>query len=141
MLFRSGVLDGVLRFDSIQLSHRDGAALKGTICFDDLRVATPQTVSAIEAPKNQNPQSFAVYPNYPNPFNPDTYLRFALPRAETVQIDVYSVLGRRIRSLKFYKAAGWHKVKFDGSGLPSGIYLYSIRAGRFSQSGKMILAK
>ena len=136
-----GVLDGTLRFDSIQLSHTSDAALSGTVYFDDLQVVTPKDVSAVTVIGPPLPVAFKVYPNYPNPFNPSTWLRFSLPQAATVQIDIYSVLGRRVKQYKFFKPAGWHKVKFDGNGLPSGIYLYHIRAGHYRKSGKMILAK
>lgn len=135
-----GVLDGTLRFDSIQLSHQSGAALNGTLYFDDLRVVQ-KTVSALRDEAHAYPREFTLYPNYPNPFNPGTHLRFALPQAENVLIDVYSVLGKKVKSLRGYKPAGWQEMKFDGTGLPSGIYLYTIRAGAYRRSGKMILAK
>lgn len=78
----------------------------------------------------------------PNPFNPATVLRYELPRASFVKLAVYNVSGRLVATLlDGWREAGVHEVTFDGSGLPSGIYIYRLTAGGFTASGKMILMK
>src|SRR5690606_20863138 len=68
--------------------------------------------------------------NYPNPFNPRTTIRFALPAATPVTLTVYDALGRQLDVLVHGTLlAGQHEVAFDASALPSGVYLYRLDAG------------
>jgi hypothetical protein len=88
------------------------------------------------------PSEFALEQNYPNPFNPETTIRFAIPQKEHVTISVYDILGNQVASvLNETKEAGSYTVGFSGSLLPSGVYIYTISAGSFSQSRKMTLMK
>ena len=88
------------------------------------------------------PSSFALNQNYPNPFNPGTIISYQLQYSSNVQIKVYDLLGREICSLvNEYKPAGSYTVKFNAGNLPSGMYLYRISAGTFSQTRKMLLVK
>jgi len=73
------------------------------------------------------PATVALEQNYPNPFNPSTSIRFQLPNSGDVRLDVHDMLGRRVATLVDGPlAAGSHEVRFDGSNLTSGLYLYSI---------------
>lgn len=88
------------------------------------------------------PVAFELHQNYPNPFNPSTRIVFALPAQEHVRMEVYDLLGRRMALLvDEVRAAGQHAVDFDASTLSSGLYLYRITAGEFTQSRKMMLMK
>ncbi len=91
------------------------------------------------------PAAFTLHPNYPNPFNPQTVIRFDLPEPARVRIDVFDVTGRRVtRLLDDSRAAGQHRVIFDTSdlsGLASGVYLYRVEAGNFREVRKMTLVK
>jgi hypothetical protein len=93
------------------------------------------------------PAEFALSQNYPNPFNPNTTIRFALPLSSLVNLRVYDVTGRMIRTLvTANQQAGYHRVVWDGmddTGRPvaSGVYLYELVAGDFRQVNKMILLK
>ncbi len=84
---------------------------------------------------------------YPNPFNPATIINFDLLTACWVTVDVFDINGRNVgarRASPLHNArldAGTHHITFDGSGLPSGIYIYRLQAGDFIASGKMILMK
>ena len=69
--------------------------------------------------------------SYPNPFNPTTIINYTLPDNEKVIIKVYDILGREVKELiNEQKTAGTYSVEFDGSKLSSGVYFYTITAGR-----------
>ena len=88
------------------------------------------------------PQSFTLYQNYPNPFNPSTTIKFALPVAGNVKINVYNSLGQLVETLVDGEMqSGNHEVKFDASRLASGIYLYQLQVGEYNSVKKMILLK
>ena len=87
-------------------------------------------------------KSFSLEQNYPNPFNPSTTLRFTLPQAGNVNLSVYNLLGEKIAEvLNQEMTSGSFEVVFDGSNLSSGVYFYTIKAGNFASSKKMILMK
>jgi len=86
------------------------------------------------------PSEFALNQNYPNPFNPVTHIRYELPTASHVKIELFNIRGEKVRTmLNDHKSAGYHLINFDGRELTSGIYVYTIQAGNFVQSKKMIL--
>lgn len=88
------------------------------------------------------PSAFALMQNYPNPFNPETKISYSLSKASNVELKVYDMLGREVSLLvSQHQSAGEYTVKFDGSSLPSGIYIYTIKAGEFSASKKLMLVK
>lgn len=93
------------------------------------------------------PSSYALHPNHPNPFNPSTSIRLDLPDGGTVELAVYDVLGRRVRSLLSSEVCmGSHVVTWDGrddGGLDvaSGLYLRRIVTGDFTAIGRMLLLK
>jgi photosystem II stability/assembly factor-like uncharacterized protein len=80
--------------------------------------------------------------NYPNPFNPSTTFSFSIANQEKVTLKIYDILGKEVATvLNADLTAGRHSVKFDASGLSSGIYFYTLKAGNFSSTQKMILMK
>ncbi len=90
----------------------------------------------------QIPRDFSLMQNYPNPFNPTTTIQYALPRNTQVSIRVYNALGKEVRELvNQEQPAGTHSTSFSGEGLSSGVYFYTIRAGEFTASRKMLLIK
>jgi hypothetical protein len=89
-----------------------------------------------------SPDAFALYPAHPNPFNPTTVIAYQLPSNSFVNLSVYDVSGRKVTELvNGWRLAGRHEVNFDAIDLPSGVYLYRIKAGEFNASNKMILVK
>ena len=94
---------------------------------------------------NENPvipEKFELKQNYPNPFNPTTQIQYELPQDGNISLIVYNMLGENLIELdKGFKMAGTHKVTFDGSMLPSGIYLYQLRSGDFIRTKKMTFMK
>ncbi len=88
------------------------------------------------------PQQYALDQNYPNPFNPTTNFRFSIPQAGFTTLRIYNLLGQQVAVvIDEYMSPGSYDVRFDASGLSSGIYLYTIRVNDFSASKKMILMK
>jgi hypothetical protein len=88
------------------------------------------------------PDVFILYQNYPNPFNPTTHIRYGIPTASEVNIEVYNSLGQRVAILENdYQTAGYHVVDFDASRFASGIYFYRINAGNYNKVMKMMLMK
>ncbi|MFZ1280774.1 MAG: T9SS type A sorting domain-containing protein [Ignavibacteriaceae bacterium] len=88
------------------------------------------------------PQTFSLLQNYPNPFNPSTNISYNIPNGSLVTLKVYDILGKEIVTLvNESKQAGSYNVQFDASNLSSGVYFYSIQAGDFFESRKMILMK
>jgi len=88
------------------------------------------------------PGSYSLKQNYPNPFNPSTIISYSLPASSDVTLKVYDELGKEVMTLVDAKQnAGKYEVRFDGSGLSSGMYFYTLNAGSFSQTKKLMLVK
>jgi len=105
------------------------------------------TVTGVQNPDGV-PTTFALGQNYPNPFNPSTTIRFDLPKEAPVTMEIYNILGIRVRTLLKGEGvnAGYHQVVWDGRDdygnvVPSGVYLYHLSAGDFQASKKMTLLK
>jgi len=95
------------------------------------------TQSSSEAPKK-----FSLAQNYPNPFNPTTHIAINIEKLADVRLVVYNMTGKEIQTLINEKLQpGIYKVNFDGSKLTSGIYFYTMTAGNFTDTKKMILVK
>jgi len=88
------------------------------------------------------PKEFSLALNYPNPFNPQTTISYALPEQVHVKLTIDDVLGREVAILvDRHEEAGYKSVSFDASSLPSGVYFYRLTAGRYTDVKKMLLAK
>jgi endoglucanase len=88
------------------------------------------------------PDKFKLFNNYPNPFYLKTKIRYNLPKNTKVKMNVYNIAGRWVKTLIYDdKKAGSYEIIFDGSELPSGIYLYTLEAGKYRDTKKMILLK
>ncbi len=90
------------------------------------------------------PREYSISQNYPNPFNPTTMIEYSMPEKGNVRIEIYSTTGELMKVLvDGEKEAGYHRVSFDGSQMPSGTYIYKMTAnnGSFNQTKKMTLIK
>ena len=99
--------------------------------------------SAVQtAPASAVAEGYWLGDNYPNPFNPQTHIRFNLPEAGVVTLTVYDAVGREVATLVNGSLdAGEHSVDFKADHLPSALYFYKLTAGSFTQTKKMILIK
>jgi len=104
-------------------------------------------VEGEEDDANLRPTDFALRQNFPNPFNPTTIIQYALPKASQVRIEIYNVLGQRVRVLvdetqePGYKTINWDGKDDAGNEASSGVYFCRIQAGSFVKSMKMTLLK
>jgi len=94
------------------------------------------------------PSTFALHPNFPNPFNPSTSIRFDLPNREQVSLRVFDLSGRLVRVLVpgVPMNSGTHSVKWDGRDsaaklVSAGVYLVRLEAGSFGKTHRMTLLK
>ncbi|MEL1226422.1 MAG: DUF1565 domain-containing protein [Candidatus Neomarinimicrobiota bacterium] len=105
------------------------------------------TLEFMSVENNQLPEVFALHQNYPNPFNPVTNLSYDLPEDAMVNITIYDMMGKVVASLvNGQQSAGFKTLQWDAtnqSGMPisAGLYIYTIQAGEFNQTRKMILLK
>jgi hypothetical protein len=91
---------------------------------------------------NYEPVAYELKQNYPNPFNPETRINFTLARSGYVKITVYNLLGEQVTILvNDFRRQGEYSVKFNGSGLASGIYFYRIDTPGFTKTRKMVLVR
>ncbi len=112
--------------------------LDGAVHYSD----PARTDVAVAGTVNDVPAAFSLGQNFPNPFNPETTIRYGLPAASNVDLAVYTVLGERVAVLfSGPQGAGFHEVRFDGSALASGVYFYRLKAGNYVESKKLTLLR
>jgi len=105
------------------------------------------TAVGVNSDFNQIPLSYQLKQNYPNPFNPETHIYFEIPQMHDVKLEIYNILGQKVRSLiNGAYNPGRHTVTWNGrndSGMivPSGVYIYRLHAGSFMVSKKMLMLK
>jgi hypothetical protein len=93
------------------------------------------------------PVVYVLHQNYPNPFNPVTTLQYDIPEDAMVNITIYDMMGRQVKSLvngsqtAGYKSIQWDATNNTGQPVSAGLYLYTIQAGQFRQTKKMVLLK
>jgi hypothetical protein len=88
------------------------------------------------------PTEFSLGQNYPNPFNPSTIIRYGIPVDGFVSLKVFNLMGQVVKTLvEGRMSAGYHDVKLDSSDMASGLYLYRIQAGAFTETKKLVLIR
>jgi photosystem II stability/assembly factor-like uncharacterized protein len=107
-----------------------------------LKTTNGGTTFVLEEKNTESPDKFILSQNYPNPFNNSTVIIYSIPKEELVTIKIYNILGEEVAALvNETKAAGNYKVTFNSDNLTSGVYLYKLTSGGFTQTKKMILLK
>jgi len=90
----------------------------------------------------ENPAQYALYQNFPNPFNPTTRIDYQLPAQSYVTLKVYDLLGQEVATvINAVQEPGHHSVQFNASDLSSGVYFYHLKTGEFSSTRKMAVVK
>lgn len=101
-----------------------------------------ETIAVAEEPNAPMPKAYALMQNYPNPFNPSTVIKYQLKDAAKVTLKVYDMLGKEAAVLvDDTQEAGYHSARFEGANLAAGVYFYSLKAGSYTATKKMILLK
>jgi uncharacterized protein (DUF1501 family) len=112
------------------------------IFFKDIQTLSLIKNSPTSITDSNLPSTFILYQNYPNPFNPETVITYSLPANDFVRLKVYDILGNEITTIvSEYKSGGTYSVKFNGSNLSSGIYIYTLESSGYRDSKKMQLIK
>ena len=147
-------IDGVTILDSITFGNQStdisyGRVFDGSSEWNFLSPTPGSTNSSsgMEVSESTLPETFTLYQNYPNPFNPTTILRYDLPKDALVNITIYDMMGRHVKTLMNdqqtagYRSLQWNATNNAGLPVSAGIYLYIIQAGEFRQVKKMVLLK
>jgi flagellar hook assembly protein FlgD len=93
------------------------------------------------------PNNYSLHQNYPNPFNPITMISYDLPEDAMVNVTIYDMMGRVVKTMvnsqqnAGFKSVQWNATNNEGQPVSAGLYLYTIEAGKFSQTRKMVLLK
>lgn len=146
--------DGILNISSqdgykgitevrIKVTDEDGGEVEKTI-----KVEVERNITSIEELSGKIPDKYELYQNYPNPFNPSTIIRYSIVEESRVLIKIYNLLGQEVRTLfDGIRKGGYYEEAFNGTGLSSGLYIYSIVGKsikgekKYSQTRKMMLIK
>ncbi|MGA9121174.1 MAG: GDSL-type esterase/lipase family protein [Bacteroidota bacterium] len=108
----------------------------------DHRLFTEADTATLGVNSQETTNGYALGQNYPNPFNPSTTISFSLPTRSFVSLRVFDDLGGEVRNLVHeLREPGRYSINFDGSKLSSGVYIYRLISGKFTQSKKMVMVK
>jgi len=120
----------------------DGKSSQGPVIrADAIKILYTEDYLSVKDEKSL-PDNFVLYPSYPNPFNSSTTIKFSIPHKTIVKITIYDLLGNEIKELiKDEKEAGTYEIKFDASGLSSGVYFINLSAGTYIKTQKTVLLK
>ncbi len=135
---------------TLTIGYREDGAKLDKICISNLGI-TPlgmgEEAENLCDPTNvfnfiEIPEDYSLEQNYPNPFNPTTHIRYSIANRTKVTLKIFDVLGREIQNLvNEVKSPGQYTVTFNGQKVSSGIYFYSLHAGSFLETKKLILLK
>lgn len=130
----SGVIKIRFRFGS------DGYVTEEGWYIDDVKITTGMTGTESAQPDLNLPHKFALSQNYPNPFNPRTTITFSIPKDEHVSLKVFDVLGKEVATLISNDLkAGEYRINWQANSFSNGVYFYTLKAGEFHQTRKLIL--
>ena len=140
---------GVSGDSKLRLHSRIGSTAGYDVLAVASRVAAPLGASAVAAnaaaaaeTQGNVPSQYALYPSRPSPFNPTTQIAFDLPRSGPVEIVVFDIHGRRVQTLVDRQmTAGRHEVVWRPENQASGVYIYRLRSGEFTETRRTVLLK
>ncbi len=135
----------ILRINA-EVFSADGRLHGTAVAFEPFAVVQNPPTS-VETPAGNIPNAFSLSQNYPNPFNPETRIRYDLPKSTQVKLEIFNLLGQKVRVLlNEQKTAGTHTIVWDGrlangEVAPSGAYIYRLKTEEFEQSKKLLLLR
>jgi len=127
--------------------YTSGNGTFGYGAFSIISTLNTTNPTSVENKRNEIISDFKLLGNYPNPFNPETTIKYQLPEPSFVRLVIYNIQGQEIKTLvNEKKSSGYHSVRWNGTNNPgikvnSGVYLYHLQAGKFSDVKKMLLLK
>jgi hypothetical protein len=99
-------------------------------------------ITSVKPSAKKIPNTIQLFRNYPNPFNPSTSINFYLPETQNVTIKIYNISGEEIETLiEGVVPGGRHELRWTARGISSGVYIYKLQAGSFTDVKKMIYQK
>ena len=111
------------------------------VSLDDIFFPNEDTGTSLSI-ESQHPEIFCLYQNYPNPFNSSTTIRYDIANKEKVKLIIYDIKGSEVMTLvNKMQQPGRYSVSFNTSDLPSGLYIYQIKAGHYCEKKKMLVLK
>ena len=105
------------------------------------------SIEFLDVDEAQLPLEFSLEQNYPNPFNPTTNITYSIPSDNQVVVNIFNLMGEKVKTLvdgfqtSGYKTTKWDATNEQGQSVSAGLYVYSIQAGNFNQTKKMLLLK
>ena len=119
-----------------------GEENSGVLYVDNLRVRYPEVTALFPLNRNRVPGETRLFPNYPNPFNPQTTISFFTANKGAVQIDIFNMLGQKVDTLlKKRLPSGFYEVKWNAQGKASGLYICRLQSAGQTRLRKMLLIK
>jgi hypothetical protein len=113
-----------------------GATVKWAMSYSDSSNAVPENLNEAIA------KEFILHNNYPNPFNPITYIKFSIPKQSQIELSIWNSVGEKVTTLvDEIRFSGTYTVPFDATSFSSGMYFYSLKAGDQNLTNKMMLLK
>ena len=138
----SAVNTGLTHLGIHALAVKDTYLFAGGDSTGVMRRPLSEFVTSVGQPNSVPPAQFSLGQNYPNPFNPATTIGYSVPRQSQVNITVFNALGQTVSTLvSGIEDAGVHEVRFDGTGLASGVYFYRLQADGYVQTRRLLLLK
>jgi uncharacterized delta-60 repeat protein len=114
----------------------------GTSAYSTIWKFTTIVITGIQTSENEIPKEFKLYCNYPNPFNPATKIKFDIPKTSFTKLVIYDLTGKTVSILiNETLKPGSYKINWDASNFSSGVYIYRLVTGNFTETGKMVLLK
>ncbi len=127
-----------IRFDGDDMTADEGER----VTFNNIALTGETPVVSVPQQEKTTAAAYRLEQNFPNPFNPETTIRFSIPEQQNVRLTIYNTLGQQVEQLLDTELnPGNHAIPFDASHLPSGVYIYRIEAGEFVQSRKLMVLK
>ncbi len=137
---------GNILFSGVSIIQNPAGSDSNIIYIDGAQYSNPNATGIENNKLTSTPYQFKLNQNYPNPFNPSTVISYQIPKSSYVSLKVYDILGREVASLlNEYEQAGSHQIEFNTENmkrtLTSGIYFYTLKAGKFTETKKLVLMK